>query len=168
MEYLTEKEFKKKLKEAEKIQRQYEMRKQLRDAKRRIPKFKKPSTSKLIVFVVFLICIEILWFSEYMVMRTEDTSFMYSLLGIPATLIPTLVAYYSKAAKENMVGGITYDTAMYQQNQGDMSVVNDDEFEEDTVDNCESDNENVTESLDNLSDIPEEQFSVDVESEEQS
>lgn len=166
MEYLTEKEFKKKLKEAKKIQRQYEMRKQLRDAKRKLPKFKKPSTSKLIVFVVFLICIEILWFSEYMVIRTEDTSFMYSLLGIPATLIPTLVAYYSKAAKENMVGGITYDTAMYQQNQEDISVT-DDEFEEDTIDNCNTVNDNTTDSVDNLSNIPEEQFSVDVESEEQ-
>ena len=64
------------------------------------------------MFVVFAICLQILWFSEHMISLTGDTSYMYALIGIPAALIPTILGYYAKASKENQVGGITYDTAM--------------------------------------------------------
>lgn len=115
MKYLTEKDFEKEMAQAKRKKRQYEMRKELREAKRRLPKLKKPNTSKLIVFVVFLICLQILWFSEHMVMVTGDTSYMYVLIGIPAALIPTIASYYSKAKSENLADrGYVYETRMAQ------------------------------------------------------
>ena len=94
---MTKQEYNEKLKQIKERNKQIEM---------------KPNTSKLIVFVVFLICLQILWFSEHMVNLTGDTSYMYALIGVPAALIPTILGYYAKASKENQVGGITYDTAM--------------------------------------------------------
>ena len=119
MKYLTEKEFEKEMAQIKQKNRQYEMRKELREAKRRFPKFKKPNTSKLIVFVVFVICLQILWFSEHMVTVTGDTSYMYILIGIPAALIPTIIGYYNKSRAENVASsGYVYETRMAQlQNQ---------------------------------------------------
>ena len=45
MKYLTEKEFEKEMTQIKQQKRQYEMKKELREAKRRFPKFKKPRTS---------------------------------------------------------------------------------------------------------------------------
>ena len=129
MKYLTEKEFEKEMTQIQQKKRQYEMRKELREAKRRFPKFKKPNTSKLIVFVVFLICLQILWFSEHMVTVTGDTSYMYVLIGIPAALIPTIIGYYNKSRAENIASsGYVYETRMAQlQYQTDNQLVNEEE-----------------------------------------
>ena len=48
MKYLTEKEFEKEMTQIKQQKRQYEMKKELREAKRRFPKFKKPRTSKMV------------------------------------------------------------------------------------------------------------------------
>ena len=50
MKYLTEKEFEKEMTQIKQQKRQYEMRKELREAKRRFPKFKKPRTSKMVLW----------------------------------------------------------------------------------------------------------------------
>lgn len=92
MKYLTEKEFEKEMTQIKQQKRQYEMRKELREAKRRFPKFKKPRTSKMVLWTVIAICIQILWFTEHMATITGDTSFMYALVAIPASLIPTVLA----------------------------------------------------------------------------
>ena len=102
---MTSREYELELKKIKAKNRQIEMKRNLKAAKVKRFNFKKPNTSKLIVFVVFAICLQILWFSEH-------TSYMYVLIGIPAALIPTILGYYAKASKENQVGGITYDTAM--------------------------------------------------------
>lgn len=109
---MTKQEYNEKLKQIKEHNKQIEMKRKLKEAKVKRFQFKKPNTSKLIVFVVFLICLQILWFSEHMVNLTGDTSYMYALIGVPAALIPTILGYYAKASKENQVGGITYDTAM--------------------------------------------------------
>lgn len=109
---MTKQEYNEKLKQIKEHNKQIEMKRNLKEAKVKRFQLKKPNTSKLIVFVVFLICLQILWFSEHMVNLTGDTSYMYALIGIPAALIPTILGYYAKASKENQVGGITYDTAM--------------------------------------------------------
>lgn len=109
---MTKQEYNEKLKQIKERNKQIEMKRNLKEAKVKRFQFKKPNTSKLIVFVVFLICLQILWFSEHMVNLTGDTSYMYALIGVPAALIPTILGYYVKASKENQVGGITYDTAM--------------------------------------------------------
>lgn len=112
VKYLTSREYELELKKIKAQNRQIEMKRNLKAAKVSRFNFKKPNTSKLIVFVVFAICLQILWFSEHMISLTGDTSYMYALIGIPAALIPTILGYYAKASKENQVGGITYDTAM--------------------------------------------------------
>lgn len=143
MKYLSEEEFKKEMDKAKKLQRQYSMQRELREAKRRFPKLKKPNTSKLIVFIVFIICLQILWFSEHMVVKTGDTSYMYVLIGIPAALIPTLLGYFNKSKCENTVGGITYDMALNSMNDNfnvTDNVTDSDEsnYEEDTsVNDCD-------------------------------
>ena len=109
---MTKQEYNEKLKQIKEHNKQIEMKRKLKEAKVKRIQLKKPNTSKLIVFVVFLICLQILWFSEHMVNLTGDTSYMYALIGVPAALIPTILGYYAKASKENQVGGITYDTAM--------------------------------------------------------
>lgn len=113
VKYLTSREYELELKKIKAQNRQIEMKRNLKAAKVKRFNLKKPNTSKLIVFVVFAICLQILWFSEHMISLTGDTSYMYALIGIPAALIPTILGYYAKASKENQVGGITYDTAMY-------------------------------------------------------
>ena len=112
VKYLTSREYERELKKIKAQNRQIEMKRNLKAAKVKRFNLKKPNTSKLIVFVVFAICLQILWFSEHMISLTGDTSYMYALIGIPAALIPTILGYYAKASKENQVGGITYDTAM--------------------------------------------------------
>ena len=109
---MTKQEYNEKLKQIKEHNKQIEMKRNLKEAKVKRFQLKKPNTSKLIVFVVLLICLQILWFSEHMVNLTGDTSYMYALIGVPAALIPTILGYYAKASKENQVGGITYDTAM--------------------------------------------------------
>ena len=112
VKYLTSREYELELKKIKAQNRQIEMKRNLKAAKVKRFNLKKPNTSKLIVFVVFAICLQILWFSEHMISLTGDTSYMNALIGIPAALIPTILGYYAKASKENQVGGITYDTAM--------------------------------------------------------
>ena len=110
--YLTSREYELELKKIKAKNKQIEMKGNLKAAKVKRFNWKKPNTSKLIVFVVFAICLQILWFSEHMISLTGDTSYMYALIGIPAALIPTILGYYAKASRENQIGGITYDSAM--------------------------------------------------------
>ena len=109
---MTSREYELELKKIKAKNKQIEMKRNLKAAKVKRFNWKKPNTSKLIVFVVFAICLQILWFSEHMISLTGDTSYMYSLIGIPAALIPTILGYYAKASRENQIGGITYDSAM--------------------------------------------------------
>ena len=90
-----------------------ERKRKLREEKLKyFPKFKFPSTSKLILLVVILLCLEIVFFCQYVMIELGDTSAMYVLIGIPVTLVPTIWAYYSKSKAENTVGGIVFETAM--------------------------------------------------------
>lgn len=77
---------------------------------------KFPSTSKILLFSVVLMCFEIVFFCEYAMLKLCDTSAMYALIGIPAALAPVALGYLQKAKAENSQGGITYDLAMAQLN----------------------------------------------------
>ena len=109
---MTSREYELELKKIKAKNKQIEMKRNLKAAKVKRFNWKKPNTSKLIVFVVFAICLQILWFSEHMISLTGDTSYMYALIGIPAALIPTILGYYAKASREKQSGGNTYDSAM--------------------------------------------------------
>ena len=75
-------------------------------------KFKMPSTSKIVLFVVFVLCLQILFFCEHIMEETGDLSALYVLIGVPVSLVPICLGYYWKSCQENTSGGIIYDTAM--------------------------------------------------------
>ena len=122
MGYITEKEYEARMKKIKHDNVSRERKRKLREAKRKgLPKMKLPSTSKLILIGAVLLCLQIVIFCEYVMITLGDTSAMYVLIGIPATLIPVIWSYYSKAKAENTQGGITYDMAMKQMNNDDLS-----------------------------------------------
>ena len=127
MSFVSEKEYEARMKKIKDNNASKERKRKLRAEKRKhMPKFKLPSTSKLILLGAILLCLQIVIFCEYIMVTSGDTSAMYVLIGIPATLIPVIWSYYSKAKAENTIGGITYDIAMTQINQQieDMSELN--------------------------------------------
>lgn len=78
-------------------------------------KIKIPSTSKLVLLGVFFMCFEIIVFCQYAIIVLGDTSAMYALIGVPATLIPTIISYYNKSKAENTGAngeGIVYQSMM--------------------------------------------------------
>ena len=109
MGFISEKEYETRMSIIKRKNLSNERKRKLREEKyKNIPKLKLPSTSKLILIGAVLLCLEIVIFCEYA---------MYVLIGIPATLIPIIWAYYSKSKAENTQGGIVYDMAMMQLNQ---------------------------------------------------
>lgn len=102
--------------ELEKIQRRnetIEYRRRLREERwKSIPKFTLPSTSKIVLIVSGILCIEILAFCQYMIMVTGDTNALYAMVGALFTFMAVVLGYFVKSTKENSAGGITYETAM--------------------------------------------------------
>lgn len=117
VKYLTKQEYELELKKIKAKNRQIEMKRNLKAAK--VSRFNIPkiSTSKLILVAVLLLNLQIIYFVEKAIMTYGDLSALYALIAIPATLIPTVWAYFSKAKAENCAGGITYDSAMEQLRQ---------------------------------------------------
>ncbi len=119
---MTNQEYEDKLKKIKEKNKQIEMKQKLKATKVKRFNWKKPNTSKLIVFTVFAISIQILWFVEHMATLTGDTSYMYALIGIPAALIPTVISYFNKAKIENTSdSGYVYEARMAELNQQDTS-----------------------------------------------
>lgn len=117
VKYLTSREYELELKKIKAQNRQIAMKRNLKAAK--VSRFNIPkiSTSKLILVAVLLLNLQIIYFVEKAIMTYGDLSALYALIAIPATLIPTVWAYFSKAKAENCAGGITYDSAMEQLRQ---------------------------------------------------
>lgn len=87
-----------------------EYRNEERDAMMRKPK-KKMSASKIMMAAIILICVEIIFFAEY-VIAVKDSSSLYILIGIPASLVASFWAYASKSKAENTEGGVVYEATM--------------------------------------------------------
>ena len=118
MGYLTEQEYEARLEKIKKDNESKERKLKLKEEKKKYKtKFKLPPTSKLILIGVALLCLEIIAFCEYIIIRYYDSNAIYVLVGIPATLIPIILGYFNKSRHENTAGGITYDMAMHQYNQ---------------------------------------------------
>ena len=117
VKYLTKQEYELELKKIKAKNRQIKMKQNLKAAKIKRFNIPKISTSKLILVAVLLLNLQIIHFVEKAIMTYGDLSALYALIAIPATLIPTVWAYFSKAKAENCAGGITYDSAMEQLRQ---------------------------------------------------
>lgn len=126
---MTKKEYERQLEKIKLKNRQLEMKRNLRKERMKgLPhfNFKKPRTSKMVVWTVIGMCIQILLFSEYMAVKTRDTSFMYSLVAIPAALLPTVLSYMKNSRIEHQMGQF--------ENSGQESQC---DVEENTVDNTQ-------------------------------
>ena len=127
---MTKQEYLDELSKIKKRNRQIKLRQNLRKQKlNMLPKIKLPSTSKIVLLVVILLNLQIIWFVEKAIMTYGDLSALYALIGIPTTLVPTVLGYFIKSKAENTSGGIVYESAMSQLNS--QSNVETDEISED-------------------------------------
>lgn len=108
VKYLTSREYELELKKIKAKNRQIEMKRNLKAAKVKRFNLKKPRTSKMVLWTVIALCIQILWFTEHMATVTGDTSFMYALIAIPASLIPTVLSYMKNSRVEHQMGQFEY------------------------------------------------------------
>lgn len=113
LKFISEREFNARMKkiQAENLSKE-RLRKLKAEKAKGKTKRKLPSTSKLILLGVILLCVQIVFFCEHAMMTLYDASSMYVLIGIPAALAPIIWGYYSKSKAENTQGGIVYDSAM--------------------------------------------------------
>lgn len=129
MRYLTDSQYNKQLKKIQIKNQQKEKRQKLREEKNKYkPKLKLPTTSKLLLIGAILLCLEIVVFCEYVMLKLQDSSSMYVLIGIPASLIPIILGYFHKSRAENTSGGIVFETVMSQMTEitnEDKSIEND-------------------------------------------
>ena len=110
---MTKSQFDSKLAKLQKKNESIEYRRRLREERMKYwPKFILPSTSKIVLIVAALLCVEILVFCQYMIVVTGDSNALYAMVGVIATLASIVLGYFVKSTKENTVGGITYDSAM--------------------------------------------------------
>lgn len=105
---MTNQEYECKLKKVKEKNKQIEMKQKLKATKVKRFNWKKPRTSKMVLWTVIAICIQILWFTEHMATVTGDTSFMYALVAIPASLIPTVLSYMKNSRVEHQMGQFEY------------------------------------------------------------
>lgn len=104
------KERKRKLKEEEK---KYKIKSKPKKAAKKI------STSKFALWVSILLCLQIVVFCEYLMLKLSDATSIYALIGIPVALAPIILGYYNKSKAENTAGGIIFETAMKQNENQD-------------------------------------------------
>jgi hypothetical protein len=110
---MTKSQFDSKLAKAKRRNETIEYKRRLREERMKYwPKFILPSTSKIVLIVAAILCVEILFFCQYMIVRTGDTNALYAMVGTIATLASVILGYFVKSTKQNTVGGITYETAM--------------------------------------------------------
>lgn len=113
MIYMTKDQYDSKLAKLQKRNENIERKRKLREERMKyFPKFVLPSTSKIVLIVSAILCLEILAFCQYMIIKTGDTNALYAMVGALFTFMPVVIGYFVKSTKQNTVGGITYETAM--------------------------------------------------------
>lgn len=115
---MTKSQYDSKLAKLQKRNESIERKRKLREERfKYFPKFVLPSTSKIVLIVSAILCLEILAFCQYMIVKTGDTNALYAMVGALFTFMPVVIGYFVKSTKQNTVGGITYETAMAQMQQ---------------------------------------------------
>lgn len=116
MNYISDRDYNAQMKAIKRMNQSKEREMKLRKEREKYGfKLKMPSTSKIVLFVSLVICLQIVFFCERLMVELEDTSALYVLLGIPAAMAPIIWAYFSKSKAENTKNGIVYETAMRNQ-----------------------------------------------------
>lgn len=115
MIYMTKSQFDVKMAKVQRRNAGIEYRRRLREERMKYwPKFVLPSTSKIVLIVAAILCVEILFFCQWMIVKTGDTNALYAMVGVITALASIIIGYFVKSTKQNTVGGITYETAMAQ------------------------------------------------------
>lgn len=110
---MTKSQFDSKLAKAKRRNESIEYRRRLREERMKYwPKFVLPSTSKIVLIVAAVFCVEILFFCQYMILMTGDTNALYAMVGTIATLASVILGYFVKSTKENVKNGIKFETTM--------------------------------------------------------
>lgn len=116
MNYISDRDYNAQMKAIKRMNQSKEREMKLRKEREKYGfKLKMPSTSKIVLFVSLVICLQIVFFCERLMVELKDTSALYVLLGIPAAMAPIIWAYFSKSKAENTKNGIVYETAMRNQ-----------------------------------------------------
>lgn len=108
--------------EKEVLERKYKLKQEKREFKKQfLPKI---STSKLLIFFLFLNCTIIELFTGFVTLKSLDLTTLtmanpdftplVTLIGAVVSEVVGYAVYALKSAKENTAGGITYETAMRQ------------------------------------------------------
>lgn len=115
MAYMTKSQYDSKLKKLKKRNEEIELKRKLHEERMKyFPKFTLPSTSKVVLIVSAILCLETLSFCQYMILTTGDTNALYAMVGALFTFMGIVLGYFVKSTKQNTSGGITYETAMAQ------------------------------------------------------
>ena len=115
MIYMTKSQFDSKMAKAQKRNAEIEYRRRLREERMKYwPKFVLPSTSKIVLIVAAILCVEILFFCQWMIVQTGDTNALYAMVGVIATLASVVLGYFVKSTRENTEGGVVYLNAANQ------------------------------------------------------
>lgn len=118
MIFMTKSEFDAKMLKIQKRNERIEYRRRLRKERRKCwPKFILPSTSKIVLIVAAVLCVEILFFCQWMIVQTGDTNALYAMVGVIATLASVVLGYFVKSTRENTEGGVVYLNAVNQISQ---------------------------------------------------
>ena len=112
MKYLSQSKYEKRMAELKKRNEIAKQKNELKAEKNRLKK--KPTTSKLLLVAVIVLSVEIVIFSQYVMIKFQDLTALYTLIGVPVTLVPVVLGYYHKSKAENTIGGVTYETAVHQ------------------------------------------------------
>lgn len=108
--------------EKEVLERKYKLKQEKREFKKQfLPKI---STSKLLILFLFINCTIIELFTGFVTLKSLDLTTLtmanpdftplVALIGAVVSEVVGYAVYALKSAKENTVGGITYETAMRQ------------------------------------------------------
>ena len=108
--------------EKEVLERKYKLKQEKKEFKKRfLPKI---STSKLLIFFLFLNCTIIELFTGFVTLKSLDLTTLtmanpdftplVALIGAVVSEVVGYAVYALKSAKENTAGGITYEAAMRQ------------------------------------------------------
>lgn len=113
MIYMTKSQYDSRLAKAKRKNESIEYKRMLRAERFKYwPRFVMPSTSKIVLIIAAIICVEILIFCQYMILVTGDTNALYAMVGALVSFVPVVIGYMVKSTKENTVGGIKFETVM--------------------------------------------------------
>ena len=110
---MTESQFNARMRKLRKRNKTIEYKQELMaELLRLLPRIKIPSTSKIVLGVSALLCLETLMFCQYMIILTGDMNALYAMVGALFTFMGTVISYYAKSIRENTEGGVVYLNAM--------------------------------------------------------